>query len=122
MNFGGVHFIAGMFFIVLSCLLVTVWLWILFLMISCFIRFFRWIFGKADRRPFGSMFKKNALTALMISMLLHIGVYTQNRFEWFGPENANLKAKEYYVAGQPLAGFRLILSRFLNPDNPALFF
>ena len=41
-------------------------------------------------------------------------------FAELGSDNANLEAKEYYVAGQVLQGFRTILTAFIHPEIPLL--
>jgi len=56
---------------------------------------------------------------LMIALFFTI-VYIPQRFIWMGSDNANYKAKEYFVAGQPLSGVKQFLCEYLNPENPVL--
>lgn len=58
--------------------------------------------------------------ALMIIPLVLISLYVHQRVEWIGEENTHLKAKEYWVAGQVVAGMRFAAMRVLHPDNPIL--
>ena len=59
-------------------------------------------------------FKKITILVSAILCLL----YVQQRIKWMGEDNANLTAKEYFVAGQVLAGIRFAVVRVQHPENP----
>lgn len=120
MPFGGVHFWGGLFFLILSLLVVAIWLAVLLLVIPCLLHLWQTLRKKQGRTLSCAKVKKIALTAFGAALILHVVIYVTNRIEWCGEDNANFKAKEYFVAGQPLAGLRLVLTRFLNPENPLL--
>jgi len=47
----------------------------------------------------------------------HLIFYTSQRAKWMGDENAYPEAKQYWITGQVLLGFRMSLTRFLHPEN-----
>jgi hypothetical protein len=57
--------------------------------------------------------------ALLVSIAC-IFIYTGQRIKWMGKDNANLTAKEYYVAGQSLNAFRGALTTFIHPGIPVM--
>jgi len=64
--------------------------------------------------------KKAFLSLIAFFIVVHLFVYTSQRSKWMGKDNANLEAKEYYVAGQVLQGFRTILTTFIHPEIPII--
>ncbi|ORJ52427.1 hypothetical protein, partial [Geothermobacter hydrogeniphilus] len=70
-----------------------------------------------DRLIFEPDRRKKALCfVLIVFFVYHLGFYIQQRQQWMGEDNAHLDAKEYFVAGQVLYGFRALLTRFIHPD------
>jgi hypothetical protein len=61
--------------------------------------------------------RKKVVGVAMLVTLFSTGLYAHQRFTWMGEDNANLVAKEYFVAGQPLSVLRQTLCGFLNPEN-----
>ena len=47
-------------------------------------------------------------------------VYVSQRIQWMGKANAHLKAKEYFVSGQVLNGFRHFMSIGYHPEKPPM--
>ena len=64
----------------------------------------------------GKAAKKIALGIIVVCLT----VYAVQRGKWMGKDNANLEAKEYWVAGQVLNGFRMVLTTAINPDVPIM--
>lgn len=125
MNFGGVHFFAGLFYLILSILCLGFYLLVPCLLLPIIQRGVALF--KRDKRSeqwpwplfwFVLPERRRALMGGMGMISLFFGsVYLHQRLVWMGSDNANFKAKEYFVAGQPLAGLRLMLATYLNPDN-----
>ena len=63
-----------------------------------------------------SLFRK-MIVACLVCML---SVYVIQLQKWTGKDNANLEAKQYWVAGQVLNGFRLVLTTFIHPEIPIM--
>ncbi len=63
-----------------------------------------------------SLFRR-MIVACLVCMLT---VYVVQLQKWTGKDNANLKAKQYWVAGQVLNGFRLVLTTFIHPEIPIM--
>lgn len=61
--------------------------------------------------------KKAYFKILLLTSVILIGVYSKQRVEWMGKDNANLTAKEYWTSGQVLASIRFSLVRVLHPEN-----
>jgi len=120
MHFGGIHFFAGLFFLILSWLVVAIWLAILLQIIPCTLFLWQKIRDKENATLLKERAKRIAYIALIVSLAFHLTIYVTNRIEWCGSDNANFAAKEYFVAGQPLAGLRLVLTTVINPDNPVM--
>ncbi len=72
-----------------------------------------------ERRSPG-FYKAASVFILGVFLVYHVAFYVQQRMEWMGNDNAHPTAKEYFVAGQVLYGFRAVLTRFLHPENPLL--
>ena len=126
MHFGGIHFFGGLFFLLLSMLLICSYFLIVCLLLPLLqrgIAFFKQK-GYADCWPILWVFypeKRRVLLRLVVMVVLFFTiVYIPQRFIWMGNDNANYKAKEYFVAGQPLSGVRQFLCEYLNPENPIL--
>lgn len=66
--------------------------------------------------------EKRKAAGIVVAMitLFFASVYIHQRIIWTGEDNANLNAKEYFVAGQPLNGIRQILCKYIHPENPTL--
>ncbi|PID76552.1 MAG: hypothetical protein CSB24_06055 [Deltaproteobacteria bacterium] len=45
-------------------------------------------------------------------------MYLHLRFQWMGDNNANLKAKEYFIAGQTVNVYKSILTSVFHPELP----
>ncbi len=71
--------------------------------------------------PFWDKKRKAVLrsVALLVS-IASIVLYIDQRIKWMGQDNANLKAKEYYVAGQVLNTFRGALTAIIHPEIPVM--
>jgi len=115
------HLLLGVFFLTLSMVLVFLYL----AAMSMLLVGLRWLWQRVRKTqlPFvlsRGHIKKIIYSCLAATLIFHISIYVSNRVHWCGEDNANLQAKEYFVAGQPLAGLRLVLTTFLNPDNPVL--
>ncbi|WP_306547790.1 hypothetical protein [Desulfobulbus sp.] len=66
-------------------------------------------FWRADDR-------KRIRSAIVIAVIAGITAYINQRATWMGEDNAHLQAKEYYVSGQVLNGFRQALTTVIHPD------
>lgn len=128
MNIGGVHFFAGLFYLILSILCLGFYLLVPCMLLPIVQRGVA-LFKKGKRSEqwpwplfwFVLPERRRALMGGMGMISLFFGsVYLHQRLVWMGSDNANFKAKEYFVAGQPLAGLRLIFCDVLNPDHPVL--
>ena len=120
-----IHFCFGLFFIIISILvlsaycialfalaLLTGWLWKTFRYSRCsphWRQYIEWPFKRSHLRPV--FFVMVAITAF------HLFMYVSERHKWIGKDNAHHAAKEYFAAGQPLYGVRLMLSRLFHPEN-----
>ncbi len=51
---------------------------------------------------------KIPLYVLLLILSVNISIYLKQRVEWMGDDNGNLTAKEYWVAGQVVYGYRNI--------------
>lgn len=57
---------------------------------------------------------KLILYVLLLVLALNISLYLKQRVEWMGDDNGNLAAKEYWVAGQVVYGYR---NMYCLPNN-----
>ena len=64
--------------------------------------------------------RKRIRSAIVIVVIAGITAYINQRGTWMGEDNAHLQAKEYYVSGQVLNGFRSVLTIFIHPEIPIL--
>ena len=64
--------------------------------------------------------KKFAVSLAILISIASVTVYVSQRAKWMGNDNANLKAKNYYVSGQVLNSFRSILTTFIHPEIPLM--
>jgi hypothetical protein len=55
---------------------------------------------------------------LLFLCSMNIFFYCKQRIEWMGADNGNLAAKEYWVAGQVVYGYRALFCLFQHPDKP----
>lgn len=122
------HFLFGLWFLLLCCVVTALYLLVPCLMLPLVQQVvavfkpkqkspdwplsFLWLFQRRHRK---SLYRVAACV-----VLFYVGIYTHQRLVWMGDDNANLVAKEYFVAGQPLAGVRQVLCEFFNPENPVL--
>jgi len=60
--------------------------------------------------------RRRIRSAIVIAAVASMTVYINQRITWMGEDNANLEAKEYWVAGQVLNGFRQALTTVIHPD------
>ena len=120
------HFLFSLFFLILIILLAFLYIvgpYVLFVfVIRCWLVNSNYEAEKTKKDKIKDLFrnymrKKVLLTLICILVIYHALFYVQQRAKWMGSDNANLKAKEYYVSGQVLYGFRRILTVFLNPSN-----
>lgn len=73
---------------------------------------------KGRKWPF---FSSKAYTKIvLLTSVILIAVYANQRIEWMGKDNAHLDAKEYWVSGQVIASLRLAGTLVLHPENPLL--
>jgi hypothetical protein len=68
--------------------------------------------GLVTRRHFRILYK-----VFFVLLLINTLFYLRQRSEWMGEENANLTAKEYYVAGQVLYFYRAMASNLIYPGK-----
>lgn len=71
---------------------------------------------KGDSLPWWP--RRFALIAFSAIFVYHLALYTSQRFEWMGEDNAHLNAKEYWAAGSPLYVVRIAAARYTHPDIP----
>ncbi len=65
---------------------------------------------------FSTYYKSHLAKILVIFVLSSmLTVYIGQRQKWTGADNTHLKAKEYWVAGQVLQGFRMLLTTVIHP-------
>ncbi len=111
------HLLFGLFFLVLSMALLLLYLVAMFMLPIGL----QWLQVKQSQNHFvlsRARVKKLLYSCLAVTLIFHVSIYASQHLKWCGEDNANLQAKEYFVAGQPLAGLRLVLTTFINPDNP----
>ncbi|WP_448875121.1 hypothetical protein [Desulfobulbus propionicus] len=60
--------------------------------------------------------RKRLRIALIFVVFASLSAYAKQRVKWIGEDNANLKAKEYWVSGQVLNGFRQALTTVIHPE------
>ena len=78
---------------------------------------------KVGQQPEPFWNKKRKTTLRSIALLVSVActvIYINQRVTWMGQDNANLKAKEYYVVGQVLNVFRGALTTFIHPEIPVM--
>ena len=127
------HFFMGLLFLFFTIILVTIYFITIYLLYVGFTRLlyylkYRYYFSKYNKdirkddnkkfRPF--YLPKVYLKIIFLTFLILCGVYTIQRIEWMGEDNAHLTAKEYWVSGQVVASIRFALVRVLHPENPLL--
>jgi len=125
MHIGGLHIFAGLFYLLLSMLLVCGYLLIPCLLLPILQRLV--VLVKRDERTddypwpmlwFLTPAKRGTFVAVLGMIVLFMGgIYGYQRLTWMGSDNAHYQAKEYYVAGQPLAALRQGVCEVLNPDH-----
>jgi len=120
------HLLHGLFYLVVTMLLTAAYLLLAGALLYAVRSIIRHMFAgqgrklkrtALDKLIFEPDRRKKALCFVLIVFLVyHLGFYIQQRQEWMGDDNALLEAKEYFVAGQVLYGFRALLTRFIHPD------
>lgn len=121
MNIGGIHILGGLFFLGLSSLLIALYLGVIFQLFSTLIKWKNTVFGGDSAAPMGDTMREVIKKSLYFSLIFHLLAYAVFRIDYFGSDNANYKAKEYYVAGLPLSSLRLALATVFNPDDSIVF-
>ncbi len=64
--------------------------------------------------------RRNLFRFLLLTITLSAALYIYERQQWINEGTVYKDAKEYFVTGQVLAGYRKILSSVIPPDNVAL--
>lgn len=64
--------------------------------------------------------RRLAYTLAGILLTFHLLLYAEQRNKWMGEDNANLVAKEYYVADQVLNAVRAVLTIIIHPEFPVM--
>ncbi len=120
------HFLHSLYYLLLTMLLTAGYLLLAGVLLYGLLTLVRRMFAGQGRK-----LKRTALDAvifepdkrnkalaflLIVFLVYHLFFYIQQRQQWMGDDNAHLEAKEYFVAGQVLYGFRALLSRFIHPD------
>jgi hypothetical protein len=122
------HFLFGLWFLLLCCVVTALYLLVPCLMLPLVQQVVA-VFKPKQKSPdwplsfiwlFQRRHRKSLYRVAACVVLFYVGIYTHQRLVWMGNDNANLVAKEYFVAGQPLAGVRQVLCEFLNPESPVL--
>lgn len=117
------HFLMGVFW--LSAVMVMISLYVasayfLYMAVRWFTATWRASGAKgtsSDSLPFWTAVdRKRILSAIVIAVIASMTAYVNQRATWMGEDNANLKAKEYWVSGQVLNGFRQALTTVIHPD------
>ena len=62
--------------------------------------------------------RKVLLVAFILLFVFNVSLYLRQRSEWMGEDNANLIAKEYFVAGQVLNSYKAFLTTLFHPEWP----
>ncbi len=129
MHIGGLHIFAGLFYLLLSMLLVCGYYLCLYLLLPLGQRLLarvKRIMNKQVVQPWPLLWfvtpekRRRFVVGLGLIVLLMGGFYLHQRLTWLGDNNANYAAKEYYIAGQPLALVRIGLCEIFNPENRLL--
>ena len=77
--------------------------------------------GETTLSPLIGAAQKRAFTVIAgVVVFMTVTTYTGQRIIWMGDENSNLKAKEYFVAGQTLNSYKAILTTLLHPELPII--
>lgn len=117
------HFLIGLFWFVAVMGMIAFYVAFIYLL-YLFIRWFRAkrhtklaIGWSDDPVPFWLSFDfKRLRAAFIIIVVASMTTYISQRIKWMGEDNAHLQAKEYWVAGQVLNGFRKALTSVIHPD------
>jgi|GEM_PF-6407014 len=135
MNFGGIHFLYGLSFLILTILLSTAYVYCGYvLLVACENLLYRYrksvalnkyIAGQGPdpdesvELPKHKYWNRPFLIRALILVFVFQGVlYIGQRNHWMGSESAHLEAKEYWVAGQVVFAHRKIAEKYLHPENP----
>jgi len=134
MHFGGIHLVFGLFFLLLSVFWVALTIYGVYLVAALldrpvmkyrrYVVTQKWIAGTSSapdevlRLPLPWMNRSFFIKSLRITGIVFVLLYGWQRTKWMGDDNRHYAAKEYWVSGQPLSGFRHTLTIILHPDNP----
>ncbi len=117
-----IHFFYGLFFVIVSMGITLLY----FLVPISLILLFRvvWLRRKGKLATLWSISAWKSIISAKVAIYLlvcfvgfHAMLYVKLRWEFMGEDNANLVAKEYFVAGQMVNAPLSIGSRFIHPEN-----
>lgn len=115
------HFLIGLFWFFMVIVMIGLYVGVAYLLFMV-IRFYRarkranLETGWDDPVFWMSVDFKRLRAACIIVLAASMTAYISQRIKWMGEDNANLKAKEYWVSGQVLNGFRQALTTVIHPD------
>lgn len=125
MNVGGVHLLIGLVLLFLTSLLITLHV---FVVLSPFYLISKWRETRKEGGEEHSLVRffitnkeriiYGILLLFAIIFIFNFSVYIKHRINWMKDQNANFEAKEYYVVGQVVSGYRRSISSLLkHPDH-----
>lgn len=114
------NFIFGLFFTLIGAVLFCIYLWVPLLVFNLARR--EWVIARSALNSPKPVFirridKNIAIFIAVIVFSMTFFTYINQRMEWMGDDNAHFDAKEYWVAGQVVLGYRSILDIFFLPDS-----
>lgn len=118
------HFLMGMFWLAAVMGMISLYvalMYFFYMAVRWFITTWRASYTKktaseSDEPLWKAGDRKRIRSAIVIAIVASTTAYVNQRATWMGEDNANLKAKEYYVSGQVLNGFRQALTTVIHPD------
>ncbi len=128
-----IHFFYSLIYLFLCTAITTCYVVVLYVSYAVFSRFIyktrykiaeqNWIAGQGNspdklRKSDLPYFPKKLFIRMAgLVLIFFIVIYVHQRWTWMGEENLNRKAKEYWVVGQVVYTPRMLLGRFLHPEN-----
>lgn len=121
------HFVEGiilLFFVILIVLLYTAGIYYSFLLL------YRLVVEIVNKRPNLKIWKnvkinlkpnisKKVVVCIIVFITsMSVFIYINQREKWMESGSEHLNAKEYWVSGQVLYKYRMMMFSVLNPDNP----